>query len=219
LKDPSLSSASATALPYRRLVVVDSYSIVAEGIASLVGEHFEQVSVATTAQSLRVSLSLGAEALVLADLYVAGTSCVSLMREMLKKGTNAAFVFLPAEATAAVAAQAMEAGAKAFLHRRCPVQELERAIAAVQTGCTYVAASLIATREDLARQRPSLTTKQQLVLKLVAGGRSAPDIAEALHLSLRTVESHKRAIMRQLGVHSVAAMLDVAKNEGLLGSS
>ncbi len=213
-----MSSISSTALPYRRLIVADSYSIVAEGIASLVGSHFEQVSVATTAQSLRTDLSQG-DALVLTDLYVAGTSCVSLMQELQARAMGTAFVFLPAEATVAVAAQATDAGAKAFLHRRCPLKELERAIAAVQTGCTYLAASLVATREDLARQRPSLTTKQQLVLKLVAGGRSASDIAETLHLSLRTVESHKRAIMRQLGVQSIAAMLDLAKNEGLLGHS
>jgi len=61
-----------------------------------------------------------------------------------------------------------------------------------------------------------LTAKQLQVLEHVALGMRAQDVAQKLHLSTRTVESHKRAIMRQLNVGNSLEMVRVAREDGIL---
>jgi DNA-binding NarL/FixJ family response regulator len=100
--------------------------------------------------------------------------------------------------------QAALVGAKAYLSKRSPAQELVSAIHAVLEG-----ESLLAPAEQVSHGnggRSELTSRQREVLRLIALGCSAKDIANQLNISVRTAEFHRAAIMQRLGLHSTAQM-------------
>lgn len=202
---------------FGNLVLADEHTLVAEGIAKLLEDSFSRVSIASTADRFREVVRNVRPSLVITDLYLPGSGCIELMEGILQEQRAPAFMFLPAEADPDTVARAMAAGAKGFLHRRCGSQELFRAIDCVMGGCTYVAASLLVSPAGAPKRRKAiLTTKQLQVLEHVALGMRAQEVAQRLHLSTRTVESHKRAIMRQLDVRSSLEMVRVARDEGIL---
>jgi DNA-binding NarL/FixJ family response regulator len=99
--------------------------------------------------------------------------------------------------------QAAIVGAKAYLSKRSPAQELVAAIHAILEG-----ESLLPPADSVSRQgaRSELTSRQREVLRLIAMGCSAKDIANQLNISVRTAEFHRAAIMQRLGLHSTAQM-------------
>ena len=60
-----------------------------------------------------------------------------------------------------------------------------------------------------------LTAREREVMQMIAAGRSTKEIAGALHLSVKTVESHRKQIMDKLGIRSVAELTKYAIREGL----
>lgn len=203
------------------LLLVDGHTLVAEGIAKLLESRFSRIWIASTAARFQELVSQVRPTLVIADLYLPGASCIALMDGMLQQEGAPAFIFLPAEAGPDTVTHAIAAGAKGFLHRRCSSQELFRAIDCIMDGCTYVAASFLASQAEAEAAAPKrrqgmLTAKQLQVLEHVALGMRAQDVAQKLHLSTRTVESHKRAIMRQLNVGNSLEMVRVAREDGIL---
>ncbi|RLK56422.1 LuxR family two component transcriptional regulator [Stenotrophomonas rhizophila] len=216
-----LASKPPESKQFGSLVLADGHTLVAEGMAKLLESRFSRIWIASTAARFQELVSQVRPTLVITDLYLPGASCIALMDRMLKQEGAPAFIFLPAEAGPDTVTQAMTAGAKGFLHRRCSSKELYRAIDCVMSGCTYVAASFLASQAEAKaaapkRRQAMLTAKQLQVLEHVALGMRAQDVAQKLHLSTRTVESHKRAIMRQLDVGNSLEMVRVAREEGIL---
>jgi DNA-binding CsgD family transcriptional regulator len=123
--------------------------------------------------------------------------------------------------------------ARMLLTRRSPgdlgraMELLDQADAtADEIGLIRLAAELAALRERMASERRSeapdaaerfgLSRRELEVLRLLAAGRSNPDIAEALFISVRTVQTHTENIYAKLGVHARAEAVDVAHRHGLL---
>jgi two-component system NarL family response regulator len=102
--------------------------------------------------------------------------------------------------------------------------ELLRAVRAVSVGRTYwspeiaeavVAANLPARAARASAPRTTLGPREIEVLQLLAEGQTSAEIARRLHVSVRTVETHRRNIMRKLGLHNVAELTKFAIREGL----
>lgn len=92
---------------------------------------------------------------------------------------------------------------------------LRNAIAAVQSGRTYIDQLLAATLDEIARNGSTvLTNRQMQILRLVASGDSSRAIAAKLKLSRRTVENHRARILERLGISSAAEMVTVARKNG-----
>ncbi len=115
-------------------------------------------------------------------------------------------------------------GFEGYLSKQAARQEICDGIAAVAGGGTAFApevqtglASELHERER-GQQGPVLTSREREVLKLVAAGRSAPEIAERIHLSPATVKSHLQAIYDKLGVAERAAAVAEGMRRGFLGS-
>src|SRR5207249_503048 len=102
--------------------------------------------------------------------------------------------------------QAVQVGAKAYLSKRLPAQELISAIHAVLEGETLLNSSAERTHAGNQDGNGGLTARQCEVLRLIARGCSAKDIANQLNISVRTAEFHRAAIMQRLGLHSTAEM-------------
>ncbi len=124
--------------------------------------------------------------------------------------------------------QIIQAGASGYVLKRVAAGELVRAIHEVHGGASFlqppIAAKLI---EDYVRRvrgeggaeqakADPLTDRERQILKLIADGRTNQGIAELLHLSKKTVESHRANIMRKLDLHDVTELVKYALRKGLI---
>ena len=116
---------------------------------------------------------------------------------------------------------AIKAGAKGYVLKGSPAQELVRAIRQVHGGDSYLSPSIGAT---LARQVANprrggglLSARELAVLRLVAAGQSNQQIADSLGITERTVKFHVTAIFNKLGAENRAQAVALAGRRGLLG--
>ena len=114
-----------------------------------------------------------------------------------------------------IVAEAVRAGASGYVLKACAGDELVNAITAVLSQRTYVTPTL-ALRTIGASGHPGLTTKQRDILDRVAQGLRSKQIAYELGLSVRTIESHKYAMMQALDVHSTVELVRKASRLGLV---
>ena len=141
------------------------------------------------------------------------------MARLKKRGATSKFVVLTMQREASIAAQAMRAGASAFLLKASAGEELIDAIDEVLNGRTYlspaVTKGVLAAFEQVGSQEVELTPRQRDVLRLIVQGRRMKEIASILDLSARTIETHKYEMMRVLGVQSTAELVALAVKRGL----
>lgn len=116
----------------------------------------------------------------------------------------------------------LRSGAAAYVTKSAAGTELVRAIRAVAAGQGYfspeIAHALASEVRDrpLAGEAPPLGRREREVLRLIAEGARSQAIAEQLHVSLATVEVHRRNIMRKLGLRTVAELTKHAIREGIV---
>ena len=118
----------------------------------------------------------------------------------------------------------LESGASGYVIKAAAYDELRRAILVVSQGKSYLSPDITGIVLD-AQFRPSseagtpkhatLGPREREIVQLLAEGHTSPQIAQRLHISARTVETHRRNIMKKLGLHSVAELTKYAILEGL----
>jgi DNA-binding NarL/FixJ family response regulator len=123
-------------------------------------------------------------------------------------------------------AAALKAGAHGYVIKDSAVTELAEALRAVAGGHHYVSPRIAGSvMQSLARNlrgeeagssEPLLTPRQRQVLQLIAEGRSTREIADQLHLSVKTIETHRAELMRRLDIHDVAGLTRYAIRAGLV---
>jgi DNA-binding NarL/FixJ family response regulator len=116
----------------------------------------------------------------------------------------------------------VRAGASAYVTKSAAGTELVRAIRAVAAGQGYfspeIANALVAEVRDSSAtgEPPQLARREREVLRLIAEGVRSPAIAQQMHVSVATIEVHRRNIMRKLGLRSVAELTKHAIREGIV---
>ncbi len=118
----------------------------------------------------------------------------------------------------------LESGAAGFLDKSAGCEELVRAIRIVSRGKHYLSpeSTDVVVESYVGRKFPTngsaysrLGTREREVLQLLAEGRTSRQIASRMCISTKTVEAHRRNIMRKLNLHSVADLTKYAIREGL----
>ena len=115
----------------------------------------------------------------------------------------------------------LRAGASAYVTKSAAGTELVQAIRAVAAGQGYFSPEIAGTvaadmrNQSAANESACLTRRECEVLRLIAEGRRSASIADQLHVSVATIEVHRRNIMRKLGLRTVAELTKYAIREGL----
>jgi DNA-binding NarL/FixJ family response regulator len=118
----------------------------------------------------------------------------------------------------------LKSGASGYLLKECAFEELARAIRTVVDGKTYLSPAVSGgVFEDVLHRLEKadvsnfefLSDREREVLQLVAEGKSTKQIALKLHISTKTVETHRRQIMNKLDIHTVAELTKYAIRKGL----
>jgi len=155
------------------------------------------------------------------DLDVPGGSSIHTIGRLRMHAPKTAVVLLTLEDSPIFAAQALAAGAAGLVAKHRADSELPPAIRAAALDHVYVSPS-IAARLDVLRAAQSedrLSQREIEVLRLIALGFTSVEIARQLHLSPRTIESHRAHITGKLGLSTRAELVSYALARGLLETS
>jgi len=204
--------------PVPRTLIADDHRLVADALNELLAEHCEMVGTVLDGSSL---LSVALERrpdLIIADLSMPGLSGVEAIGQLRRAGVTAKIIIVTMYGDPRVARQAIAAGASAFVAKQGAGEELLTAIRVVLKGGSYISphiAERMASTSASERPLATLTPRQREILQFIAKGYRAREIAAALNLSPRTVETHKYEIMRALGIRKSADLVRYATSVGL----
>jgi len=206
--------------PVIRVMVVDDHPLVRAAVARAIsGDGMVVVAEASTAEEALVLAPQIAPDILLLDIALPGMSGVELVRELAPRLPATRIIMLTMSSADRDVADAMRFGASGYLTKDLSPEALARALQATQTGELVMprrlAANLLVrvlrrgvpgTRGKQAEEVPldRLTTRERDILRLLADGLSDQDIATALTISRRTVESHVSSILRKLDVRNRA---------------
>jgi two-component system CheB/CheR fusion protein len=165
------------------------------------------------------ALRHGQEGCLLLDAYLPGMSGLELLNRLRQLGHALPSIMITGNSDVAMAVDAMKAGASDFIEKPVQAAELLSSIdRALAVG--HNAGELIARREDASTRLASLTVRQHEIMAMVLAGHPSKNIAADLHISQRTVENHRAAIMKKTGSKSLPALarLAMAATSGVLSA-
>jgi DNA-binding NarL/FixJ family response regulator len=204
LSSPRLS-AVGPALP--RVLLADDHHLILDALGAMMKDEFDVLAV-DSCQAFINALDTFRPEVAILDISMPGGDGFTTARKVLERQPGLRIVFLSMHTDPSYMQQAIQLGAKAYLSKRVPAQELISAIHSVLEGDSLLPekASEAANVSASTMNKPDLTARQREVLRLIALGCSAKDIANQLNISVRTAEFHRAAIMQRLGLHSTAQM-------------
>ena len=204
-----------------RVLVADDHRIVAEGLRGLLEPEYELVGIVPDGRALLEAHDRLHPDVVVADVTMPLLNGIQAVRRLRAAGSRARFIMLTMHPDAGYATEALAAGAAGYVLKHSAPEELVTAIREALAGRVYVTPRIAGDVLEALRRgdeaQPRLTARQAEVLQLIAEGRSAKEIAALLDLSPRTVESHKYAIMKRVGVKTTAELVRFAVRQGLVG--
>lgn len=214
-----------------RLVLVDDHVIVREGLRHVldVGAEFSIVGEgATAAEAIALAATLHPDVIVL-DISMPGGSGLHAVPEILERAPNTRILMLSVHDDAEYILESVRIGAHGYCRKDSAPDELRRAITTVHNGDTYFS-PLVAQRvaqalregksaRDAEPRTPPgtdvLSPRELEVLRWIAQGRANKEIGAQLGISTRTVEAHRQALMKKLGIHTVAGLTRYCLEHGV----
>lgn len=202
-----------------KVLLADDHTIVAEGLKSLLKDHYDLVGTVTDGSQLVDAARTLRPDVIVTDLSMPVLSGLDALRRLKAEQLDVKVIFLTMYSDARVATEAFRAGACGFLLKQGAGEELITAIEDVLNGRTYLTPRLtkdvFTNLTASARDQGVLTPRQRDVLRLLADGKRMKEIAAILGLSTRTVESHKYEMMQVLGLGSTAELVRYALKHGV----
>jgi DNA-binding NarL/FixJ family response regulator len=206
-----------------RIMLVDDHAIVREGYRSLLQKQLRLQVVAEAgdgAEAYRLYKEASPD-LVIMDLTMPGLGGIEAIRRIRAWDPAARILAFTMHQNAAYAVQAIRAGAKGYVTKSSPPEELLRAIFDVLKGRTALSADI---DHELALSRldnePSavdvLSPREFEVLRMLLDGRTPEQIAETLHVSPKTVANTRYLTRNKLGVNSDIELVRLALRQRLL---
>jgi DNA-binding NarL/FixJ family response regulator len=199
-----------------RLLLADDHVLILEGLAAAIGRQ-KEMKVVATATDGREALDLWKAHrpdVALLDLRMPKLNAVAVIRAIRDEDVAARVIVLTTYDTDEEVYQAIRAGARAYLLKDVPLEELIDSIRKVHAGETCIPATLSAKLAARMSGEP-LTSREIDVLKLLAKGRSNKEIGSDLFISESTVKSHVKSMFEKLHVRSRTEAIAVANQRGL----
>lgn len=200
-----------------RLLLVDDHPLVRDGLRARLETiaHFSVVGEAGNAeQALQIAAGTPLD-LALMDINLGAGNGISLTARLGREYPGIAVIMLSMHEKSEYVTQAMQAGARGYVLKDAPAEEIISAIDAVMAGQTYFSSGLAPAPAGRPASE-SLTLREHDILKSIATGKSNKHIARDLGLSVRTVETHRLNIKRKLNIEGQADLIRFAMNLTIL---
>jgi DNA-binding NarL/FixJ family response regulator len=211
-----------------RVLIVDDHKIMRDGIKAILKSAGEFEVVGETESGLDAihMLRKARPDVVLMDINLQGMNGVEAIREMLRSHPDTRIMVLSMYDDEHSVMGAMRAGARGFVLKRASDQDLVTAIRTIAKGGSYLSPKVsdrvmgriqkgnLDEDESLA-PLSDLSPREVQVLRMVAEGKTSKEIAVMLNLSVQTVRSYRKVMMRKLGISNVAELTQLAIVTGL----
>jgi two-component system, NarL family, response regulator NreC len=207
--------------------IVDDHNLVRSGIRALI-EAAPDLNVVGEAADGREAVdrisSLKPE-LVLMDVAMAGLNGIDAARQVHNALPQTRIIMLSMHEDRQYVFEALKAGAMGYVLKSAAFQDLISAIDTVMSNRNYISPALSDTvmndyirraqGEEKSTELGRLSGREREVLQLIAEGNSSAEVGELLHISVRTVDTHRHNIMTKLEIHSIAGLTKFAIRHGL----
>jgi len=209
-----------------RVLLADDHNIVRSGLRSLLDAE-PDIEVVAEASDGREAVELATQQsvdIVVMDLAMPNLNGIEATRQILARSPATKVIALSMHSDRRFVARALQVGASGYLLKDCAAEDLVRTIRSVAAGRTYLSPQISelvvedyvsGLAEDDSSALAVLTPRQREVLQLLAEGKSTKEIASALYVSPKTVETHRYHIMSKLGIENLAGLVKYAIREGL----
>ncbi|MCX6139011.1 MAG: response regulator transcription factor [Ignavibacteriales bacterium] len=218
------------------VIVADDHMIVRRGIVSLLSlnNEIEVVGEAVNGRSaVEQTMSLEPDVVIM-DISMPELNGLEATRQIKSRIPRTKVLILSAYDNADFVGQVLQCGANGYLLKNTSPEDLYAAIRAVNSGHAFFspAISKIILDGFLQRKNPEaapetdplnakpfrglLTPREREILQLVAEGKTHQQISSTLHISVRTVDTHRNNIMRKLDLHDAAALITYAIKQGVV---
>jgi DNA-binding NarL/FixJ family response regulator len=207
-----------------RILLADDHPIFREGVRSLLGSmpSVEVVSEVSDGASAVEAARTHKPDVVVIDVTMPGMNGLDATLRITAEVPDAKVLCLSMHSDRRFVDAALRSGARGYILKECALEELVSAIRAVVAGQIYVSSSLTNAVLDGYRAEGGvssaldrLTQREREVLQLLAEGYSANDIATRLHVSVKTIGTHREHLMKKIDTRSLAGLTKFAIREGL----
>jgi DNA-binding NarL/FixJ family response regulator len=215
-------------MPKIRILLVDDHVLVRAGIRALL-ESIEGATIVAEASHGREALALAREhvpEIVIMDISMKELNGIEATEALIAEMPDVKVLILSMHAAEEFVRRAMRAGASGYVVKDSVPMELRMAIEALGRGEMYVSPRV--SRHLVTALAPAgsssasdsslgvLTLRQRQVLQMIAEGKSTKEIAVALEVSAKTIETHRAAIMARLGIRDIAGLVMFAARNHLV---
>ncbi len=205
----------------RSIVIIDDHAILRNGLRHILEEHgYDVIGEAANAAEAMQVLARAVPAMVILDIGLPGTRGIELAREILALHPSVKIVFLTVYKDEEYVYQALSVGGYGYVLKDSVDTEIIDALEYAGEGRKYltplISNEIVASLAPKPAMQPehsaleTLTRREREVLRLICDGMTNKEIAEALFISVRTVEHHRQTVMRKAGVRSVADLIKSA---------
>jgi DNA-binding NarL/FixJ family response regulator len=209
-----------------KVLLADDHKIVRDGLRTLLEKNAE-VKVVGEAEDGRTAVQLAKKLspdIIIMDVAMPDLNGIEATRQIVAEHPGVKVIAVSMHSDRRFVAEMLKAGASAYLSKDYAFDELEKVIRTVMANKVYLSPDISGVVVDsYVRRTPKpeptafslLSDREREVLQLVAEGKTAKEIAEHLHVSIKTVETHRTNIMTKLNIHRVAELTKYAIREGL----
>jgi DNA-binding NarL/FixJ family response regulator len=207
-----------------RVLLADDHKIVLEGLKSLLEPEFDLVGTVEDGRALVKEAERLHPDVIVSDISMPLLNGIEAVRQIKKTDDRMKVVFLTMHPDVTYAAMAFEAGASGYVLKRSASRELITAINEAMKERTYVTPMIAGELLQSYNKTPpgqdvlnkELTHRQEEILQLLAEGHPTKEIANLLHISPRTVETHKYNMMQELKLKTTADLIKYAIKRGIV---
>ena len=207
-----------------QIIIADDHQIVRQGLKTLL-EREPDMQVVGEAEDGRRTVALARECVpqvIVMDVEMPDMNGIEATMQILLEFPQIKVIALSMYSDRRFVTNMLKAGASGYLLKDCAFEELSQAIRLAMANRIYLSPGVAdVVVKDYVSPAPSqsvfavLTTREREVLQLLSEGKRTTQIAELLHISIKTVETHRQQIMHKLGMRSVAELTKYAIREGL----
>jgi len=208
-----------------KVLIVDDHPVVRKGLLSCLTtkDNLKVVGEAVDGDDAIRKVKELSPDIVLMDLYMPKKDGLEVTDLLRKEVPQVKVLILSMQGNRDSVLRIIKAGARGYVLKDAPPDDLVRAIESVQAGEAFfsppvaqIALNQYVTESDKADPLSKLSEREREVLALIAEGKSNKEIAMHLGIGVRTTETHRERIMRKLDIHSVAGLTKFAIAHGIV---
>jgi two-component system response regulator NreC len=209
-----------------KVLIADDHQIVREGLRTMLENELD-IKVVGEAEDGRMTQRLARELVpdvIIMDVAMPDLNGIEATRQIVAELPGVKIIALSMHDDRRFVLNMLKAGAAGYMLKDCAFKDLAKAIRVVMSHKTYLSHEIadIVVKDYLSSTKPIessafylLSPREREVLQLIAEGKTSGQMAESLHVSVKTIESHRQQIMVKLKIKSVAALTKYAIREGL----